>query len=111
MSSKCKQFDAGIDKLQARLAPEEETSTVDYVSVSHLLPTGWQCKKHDRGLLRIVAKNGFSSLLNLPSNKEYGFEDMTLENLLEKLPENSLSDVISMLTNRVEEICQIFKEQ
>jgi len=30
-----------------------------YTSVSQLMPDHWQCKKHDKGLLKAVGKHGF----------------------------------------------------
>lgn len=50
-SKQGKQFDQGIDNLIKK-------SKEQYA----LLPEIWQSKKHDKGLLRAVAKNGFGQI-------------------------------------------------
>ena len=118
---------------------EEEAKPIK--NLSQLLNRNqvWNCKKHDKGLLKAVAQHGFHFLGTLAENDKYGFEDITAENLTKDLtdeikkavlgiepesdkPENDKIDetekdpeqnelVKIILQKRVEEVCQIYKEQ
>lgn len=58
-NGKGKQFDQGTDKLCAKFDEELEEEVEECMYVSQLLPACWQVKKHDKGLLKAVSKNGF----------------------------------------------------
>ena len=57
---KGKQFDSGLDNLQTKIKAWEK-----------YMPEDWTCKKHDRALLKYVAKNGLKCF----SNPDITFEE------------------------------------
>lgn len=91
-------------------------------SVSQLLPSSWQCKTHDKGLLKAISLNGFTFGHQLPGNREFGFEEVTKDKILtnawgfkdivfpmlgfetdSKPTDNEVLDAV--FRKRVEEIC------
>lgn len=90
----------------------------------------WNCKKYDKNLLKAVAQHGFEFLSKMPGNEKYGFEDITAEKITAGLTDEFKRDVLGLdkeedaenyddqeklvktiLQKRVEEVCQIYKEQ
>ena len=143
-TSKGRQFDLGVEHLETRFKEELEftsnkitieetpieikTEEIDQKIVKNLRQLlnynqEWICKKHDKGLLKAVAQNGFKFLNQIPGNDKYGFEDISSENITNSLtdeikksvlgldPDQNKTDIIKViLQKRVEEICMIYKE-
>lgn len=142
-TSKGRQFDQGIENLetkykeelaftsmkitigedpQAEKAPEVEDQTPKVPkNLTQIIDHFWDCKKHDKGLLRAVAQNGFKYLNQLPGNQKFGFEDISEDLIMKKLSPDLIMSILGetkenqiagrVLQKRIEEICQTYKEQ
>ena len=61
------------------------------------MPTGWECKKHDKSLLKAANEKGFNFLQDLSDNSESGFKDI-----------HSISK--NFAVKRIEKICEYFRD-
>jgi hypothetical protein len=78
------------------------------------MPDFWQCKKHDKGLLKAVSANGFLYVSQIIGHKEYGFEEVREEEITDgqiHQEDHQFPDLLSqVLFKRIEEVCTIYKE-
>lgn len=61
------------------------------------MPDGWDVKKNDKQLLKIISSEGIEYLDQVGGKKEHGFEDLAFTG------EQAFS--------RIEQICEFFKDQ
>lgn len=87
LANNAKLFNSGLSSLEEEMQKEEQ---------SLILPEGWKCETHDKGLLFAVADNGFRFLQTLSNVATYGFESIKVDYEVAK--------------KRVEYLCQFFRE-